>query len=573
MCRVFPRSSLFLVASIGVLSLVDSVSAVSPEVVAKGRALFEKNWTSRAPHLGSDGLGPMFNGRSCVGCHHQGGVGGGGDARFNAKTIGIERMRVSGGFITSDVLARAISGFHPGFVGPTGTVINTFPLAHHGGSVVMDESRSALMKKVGAKFSEHGGPVSAEEVRYANSTPILYSAKSGPHNVMIRARMYQRNTTPLFGAGMIDQVTGKQLESLERQQKKHPEISGRTATLKSGRYGKFGWRGNVTSLVEFCDQACAAEVGLETRRKRQPLDPTTKTYRNPSIDITDEQIEMMAAFIGALPPPQRIMPEDTKTRMAVQKGEQLFSSVGCAVCHVPSVGPAQGLYSDLLLHDMGPTSIDLNPADPYITRITPIREVTSQITSQTRTTETNSTGYYGGNTSMTVDETPRNRTGDRRTGGGRPLVMRDYDFVPPQAPQTKTRIVNLGSQTRRFSESEQSSEDFKEVFARGRSREGTTRTTLERTVSVTQRDYARIHIEPTNFNQEWRTPPLWGVRDSAPYMHDGRAETLLEAIAMHDGEAAGTRDRFLNLSLNDRNAIVTFLKTMVAPSNVPQPGI
>ena len=58
-------------------------------------------------------------------------------------------------------------------------------------------------------------------------------------------------------------------------------------------------------------------------------------------------------------------------------------------------------------------------------------------------------------------------------------------------------------------------------------------------VTQTTELYLRIHVESTNYAQEWRTPPLWGVRDSAPYMHDGRAETLLEAISMHDGEAAG----------------------------------
>jgi cytochrome c peroxidase len=83
--------------------------------------------------------------------------------------------------------------------------------------------------------------------------------------------------------------------------------------------------------------------------------------------------------------------------------------------------------------------------------------------------------------------------------------------------------------------------------------------------------YIRLHYEPTRFNQEWRTPPLWGVADSAPYMHDGRAETLLESITMHDGEASGTRDRFLNLSLSDRHALIAFLETLVAPSNAPQP--
>ena len=81
----------------------------------------------------------------------------------------------------------------------------------------------------------------------------------------------------------------------------------------------------------------------------------------------------------------------------------------------------------------------------------------------------------------------------------------------------------------------------------------------------------RLTYEPTAFNQEWRTPPLWGVADSAPYMHDGRAETLSESIVMHDGEAAGTRDRFLNLSFDDRQAIIAFLNTLVAPPSAPQP--
>ncbi len=44
--------------------------------------------------------------------------------------------------------------------------------------------------------------------------------------------------------------------------------------------------------------------------------------------------------------------------------------------------------------------------------------------------------------------------------------------------------------------------------------------------------------------REWRTPPLWGVRSSAPYMHDGRAKTIAAAIDMHGGEAATAARRF-----------------------------
>jgi CxxC motif-containing protein (DUF1111 family) len=92
------------------------------------------------------------------------------------------------------------------------------------------------------------------------------------------------------------------------------------------------------------------------------------------------------------------------------------------------------------------------------------------------------------------------------------------------------------------------------------------------TTRLTETIYAQISLEPTRINQEWRTPPLWGVADSAPYLHDGRAETLLEAISLHGGEAHATRERFLLLPLRDRQAIIAFLKTLVAPKLVAGPA-
>ena len=47
---------------------------------------------------------------------------------------------------------------------------------------------------------------------------------------------------------------------------------------------------------------------------------------------------------------------------------------------------------------------------------------------------------------------------------------------------------------------------------------------------------------------EWRTPPLWGLRDSAPYLHDGRATSVEEAILVHGGEGSASR---LTLSATD----------------------
>ncbi len=573
-----------------VFAPVHRVEAKSPAMIAEGRMLFEKNWAPRNPALGSDGLGPLFNGQSCVACHRQGGVGGAGEAEFNAKTLGIERMQVSGAGVSDAVVAQAVRSFHPGFIDPSGNVVNTFALAHHGGTGAFAATRAAMMEKVPVEFSANGGPVSAEEVRRANATPIMHFATLGQHKVAIRARIYQRNTTPLFGSGLIDMVTDQQLKAVERQQKNHPEISGRLSTLPDTRIGKFGWRGNVATLLEFCDQACAGEVGLETKRKPQPMDPTMRNYRNPSVDISDAMIKSMTMFVAALPAPQREIPSDSELRMEVLRGEQLFASIGCAVCHVPNLGPAQGLYSDLLLHDMGAESIDLNPANPYIVRLTPVTQYDRQVSTTTRTNvqfdDTVSTTYYGNTTSMsggggvsrsTSGNIPSGGGGGRGSSGRRSQVRGGYDFVVPLRPASTIRFVTLGSDTKQFSFSESDRKvETKELARNQKSASGRDKyqvdTTTEKDVTVTETrtDYLRIHIEATNYAQEWRTPPLWGVRDSAPYMHDGRAETLLESIAMHEGEGKGTRDRFLQLSLADRNAIIAFLNTMVAPANAPQ---
>lgn len=61
---------------------------------------------------------------------------------------------------------------------------------------------------------------------------------------------------------------------------------------------------------------------------------------------------------------------------------------------------------------------------------------------------------------------------------------------------------------------------------------------------------------------EFRTSPLWGVGWSAPYMHDGRAPTLTDAILAHGGEAQAARNAFGALSPAEKAALLTFLKNI-----------
>jgi CxxC motif-containing protein (DUF1111 family) len=66
---------------------------------------------------------------------------------------------------------------------------------------------------------------------------------------------------------------------------------------------------------------------------------------------------------------------------------------------------------------------------------------------------------------------------------------------------------------------------------------------------------------------EWRTPPLWGLRDSGPYLHDGRAKSIEQAIAAHEGEAADAAARYRKLNNQEREMLTSFLQSLVAPSN------
>jgi hypothetical protein len=66
-------------------------------------------------------------------------------------------------------------------------------------------------------------------------------------------------------------------------------------------------------------------------------------------------------------------------------------------------------------------------------------------------------------------------------------------------------------------------------------------------------------------NREFITAKLWGVADTAPYLHDGRALTLHEAILAHGGEAASARSAYAALNFEQKNQILAFLKILRNP--------
>ncbi|MFT5429868.1 MAG: CxxC motif-containing protein (DUF1111 family) [Myxococcota bacterium] len=62
--------------------------------------------------------------------------------------------------------------------------------------------------------------------------------------------------------------------------------------------------------------------------------------------------------------------------------------------------------------------------------------------------------------------------------------------------------------------------------------------------------------------REFRTPPLWGLATSAPYLHSGLADTITDAILAHHGEAKPSREAWLAITPEERAALIEFLESL-----------
>lgn len=77
------------------------------------------------------------------------------------------------------------------------------------------------------------------------------------------------------------------------------------------------------------------------------------------------------------------------------------------------------------------------------------------------------------------------------------------------------------------------------------------------------------YTEGSATTSEWRTPPLWGLglspnSQGGQYflLHDGRAKSIEQAILQHGGEAQQNKERFQQLSPQERNNLIQFLKSL-----------
>jgi CxxC motif-containing protein (DUF1111 family) len=77
------------------------------------------------------------------------------------------------------------------------------------------------------------------------------------------------------------------------------------------------------------------------------------------------------------------------------------------------------------------------------------------------------------------------------------------------------------------------------------------------------------YTEGTALTPEWRTPPLWGLGLSKKsqggqyfLLHDGRAQSIEEAILLHGGEAQQSRNHFQQLTTAEKQTLIRFLESL-----------
>jgi CxxC motif-containing protein (DUF1111 family) len=327
------------------------------------------------------GLGPTYNGNSCATCHSQPAMGGSSPGLASPQNP-IPNPQVA--LANLDGATNTV----PTFITANGPVREARFIMNSNGSL-------------------DGGVHDLYTIAGRTDAPGCGLAQP-PFGQQLAARnVIFRIPTPTFGLGLVESTPDAVLQANLAS-----TASGRAALRIGGTFNtsgndgsitRFGWKAQNKSLVMFAGEAYNVEIGTSNElfpNERSavpgcifnagPEDASNMINGNsgsPSfgtgigtVSEMSSDIVNFAAFSRMLAPPTPA-PNTTST----QNGAKLFSAIGCAFCHSPSltsggsvyIGPSQTYhpYSDFALHHMGPNladGIDQGVAGPDEFRTAPL---------------------------------------------------------------------------------------------------------------------------------------------------------------------------------------------------------
>ncbi|WP_371808980.1 di-heme oxidoredictase family protein [Ruegeria sp. HKCCD7255] len=412
-----------------------------------GNGLFKKIWVSSpSSTLASDGLGPLYNARSCQRCHIKDGRGHTPNGPEDSAESMFLRISIPGAPTDGP---SEIADYIATLPDPTyGGQLQDFALPGHPAEYRLDVTYADLTVQLS------GGEV------VTLRQPTYRAADLGYGPLHPDAMLSPRVAPQMIGLGLLEAIPVQDLlAKADPDDKDGDGISGRPNIVWSTEFdtpmmGRFGHKAGMPTVMEQSAGAFAGDIGISSPLFSAAYGDCTTAQANCTsaphgdgdargFEIDQTGLDRVTFYSRNLGVPARRDVDNPE----VLRGKEVFHTSGCAACHTPAhvthrmpdrvehsfqlIWP----YTDLLLHDMGEGLAD-------------------------------------------------NRPEARATG------------------------------------------------------------------------------------REWRTPPLWGigltaqVSDHTQFLHDGRAQSLLEAVLWHGGEAQAARDAVVSLAKPDRDALIQFLESL-----------
>ena len=323
-----------------------------------GHSFFNENWVvAPASTAGRDGLGPLFNTRSCSACHFQ-------DGRSRPPKPG------------EPIVAMLIRLSVPG----SGRHKESIPDPVYGGQIQGQAVPGVPPEAdVYVKYEELPGRF-ADGHEFSLRKPV-YSVTNLGYGPLAKDVMMSPRTAPaMIGLGLLEAVPEETLRALAGQQKTAGNgIAGRInfvwdETAQKAVPGRYGWKAEQPTVLQQTAGAFVGDMGItsslvpkENHTARQEICARQPSGGHP--EVSDKILKDVVIYSRTLAVPAR----RNWTDPAVLRGKALFGQAGCATCHVPRLqtGDCPDLpelshqtirpYTDLLLHDLGEGLADGRP--------------------------------------------------------------------------------------------------------------------------------------------------------------------------------------------------------------------
>ena len=345
-------------------------------------------------------VGPVMNGISCAGCHSQPAIGGGG--------LFIDEIRVRNNTQPGPVHIFAVDNF-----------LRSGPQTQ-GGTPIFQQGVEA--EPLGCQITTPGCRLSAcqkEEASKTTFTTTLPTCDPGSSGFQKGGNCVSgRAALGAFGDGLVEAVADETFQQLAQSEPADTQGVVKMVTenfTSVAHVGRFGWKDDHSSLRGFSGDAYLNEMGITNPDNQTEVSQCAANVKLYGMALQDTGVEdgidddgradidRFTDFMRGLAPPPTM-----QLTSSASNGKALFSSIGCANCHTPSLttssNPASFIpastggtpmsstmnrilanqtfhpYSDFLLHDMGSLGdgIASGAASPTMMRTVPLWGIRSK---------------------------------------------------------------------------------------------------------------------------------------------------------------------------------------------------